>query len=76
MQFSNLKDYLKALRIQKYYVNKFKINYANNNYLTKVSNLYLKFLDKEIKEIENSISLYKYNQSKIQVSIFDIIDKE
>ena len=74
--YSSPKEYLKHLKIQRNSVNKFRVNYANHNSLTKISKLYLDYLDKEIEDVENSIAIYKLKQSNNQVNIYNFIDKE
>ena len=77
MQFSSPSEYLKQLKIQKYYVNKFKINYANHNILTNYCDIYIRELDKEINKVELNIAKYKLKKKfqskeyKGQVSIYD-----
>ena len=77
MQYSSPSEYLKQLKIQKFYVNKFKVNYANANNLTPFIKSYLNALDKEIKEYEDFISAYKLKKNlekyKNQVSIYDFL---
>ena len=76
MQYSSPKDFLKALKIQRNYVNKFRVNYANHNDLTIICCKYIECLDNKINELENFISLYKLKQSKIQINIYDFIEVE
>ncbi len=76
MQFSSPKTYLKELKIQRFYVNKFMVNYANHNNLTNICKLYISNLDNEIKDIEDFIAIQDLKNSSLQVNIYDFIDKE
>ena len=73
MQFFSQREYLKQLNIQRYYVNKFLINYANFTKITDYVYSYRCILDNEIERVKKDLNKkFNYNQT----CIFDYIDKE
>ena len=69
--FNTPSEYLKQLKIQKYYVNKFRVNYANSNILTPILLQYIKLLNEEIERTESFINRKKEEFKKKQVTIFE-----
>ena len=76
MQYSSPKEYLKKLKIQRNYVNKFIYGTSHNSNLTAIGVAYLHYLDKEIKDIEDFITLQIIKKRNQQIDIYSFIDKE
>lgn len=67
--YSSPKEYLKHLKIQRNYTNKFLINYAYHNDLTNICKQFIYCLDIEINNVENFIA--KNTLRSKNISIYD-----